>query len=62
MKCRQCKKHVSEGLSLMRMNETGVPGIWECTPGTGCNRIVGEPEPSQDQKVLGAIAGKTNWN
>ena len=62
MICRQCQKHVAEGASLIRMNEKGVKGIWECAPGTGCNRIVGEPEPTQNEKLVDAVTGNTNWN
>ena len=33
-KCRLCGKHISElrGAYLTRVNEKGVPGIWECRP------------------------------
>lgn len=64
MQCRQCQKHVADGASLIRMNEKG-PGIkpiWECSPGTGCNKIDGAPEPSQDEKLIDAITGGTKWN
>ena len=34
LKCRLCGKCLSElqGSYLVRVNETGVPGIWECLP------------------------------
>lgn len=62
MRCRTCKKHVADGASLIRMNETGVPGIWECAPGTGCNLIPGDREPTQDEKLIDALEGSSKWN
>ena len=33
MKCRKCEKSVHEiGGYLARVNEKGVPGVWECRP------------------------------
>ena len=63
MQCRLCEKHAADGASLIRINEKGVTGLWECAPGTGCSRIVGEPEPRQADKVMDAITGKSlKWN
>lgn len=62
MQCRLCNKHVADGASLIRVNEKGVPFIGECAPGTGCNLISGDREPSQDEKLLDAIEGKSKWN
>lgn len=63
MRCQKCNLHPADGASLIRMNATGQKGVWECAPGTGCNRIVGEPEPTANEKLLDAISGKgAKWN
>ena len=31
MKCVICKKGISEGLTLYRINAKGVAGLWACT-------------------------------
>lgn len=38
-KCRLCGKHISEikGAFLTRVNETGIPGVWECRPMCGAD-------------------------
>lgn len=53
MICRKCKKHVSETPShyMERVNEKGVPGIFECRP--DC-----ETELSPNQALFSAIEGK----
>lgn len=34
MKCHICGKHISDcGGWLERVNQIGVPGVWECRPG-----------------------------
>lgn len=30
MKCEWCGKGLQDGVSLFRVNEKGVPGIWRC--------------------------------
>lgn len=33
MKCRKCEKYAPEiGGYLERVNEKGIPGVWECRP------------------------------
>ena len=32
MHCIKCGGSLAEGLSLFRVNEKGVPGIWNCFP------------------------------
>lgn len=53
MKCRKCGKHVSECKSgyQERVNEKGVPGIFECRP--DC-----ETELTEGQALISAITGK----
>jgi hypothetical protein len=56
MKCRLCERSLPElqpGLYLRRVNEKGVPGIWECAP--ACDK----PLASQDDALLGAIRGES---
>jgi hypothetical protein len=39
MKCHKCGKGVQEiGGYLKRVNETGVAGIWECSPSCTADR------------------------
>jgi len=64
MKCRICGKGVLEiGGYMARVNEKGVPGIWECRPMCGADlpqdtklmlAITGEDE-SHNAKVRGAL-------
>lgn len=50
--CRLCGKDCFETPGyLRRVNEKGVPGIWECSP--SCN----SPRKSEDERVLSAIEG-----
>ena len=52
MKCRICGKGVLEiGGYLTRVNEKGVPGIWECRPMCGADL-------PQDTKLMLAITGE----
>lgn len=47
--CRLCGKTLFEIKGyLSRVNEKGVPGIWECRP--NCN--------DEDERVIAAIEGK----
>jgi hypothetical protein len=50
-KCRLCGKCLSElqGSYLVRVNEKGVPGIWECLP---CC----EADLTQEEALLAALA------
>ena len=49
MKCRMCGKGVFEIKGFLhRVNEKGVPGIWECRPSCDANL-------SQDDAVIAAI-------
>jgi hypothetical protein len=51
-KCRRCGKGVSEiGGYLERVNEKGIPGIWECRP--SC-----EAKMSDVKAMLAAIEAK----
>lgn len=42
--CRLCGKEVHElhGAYLIRVNEKGIPGIWECRPACGSTLSQGE--------------------
>lgn len=52
MKCRKCNRSAHEiGGYLARVNEKGVPGIWECRP--NC-----EADLPQDTRLLMAIEGE----
>lgn len=52
MKCRLCGKGPNEIRGyLARVNEFGVPGIWECRP--SCNADL-----SQEERVIAAIEGE----
>lgn len=64
IKCRLCGKHISElrGAYLTRVNEKGVPGVWECRPMCEADlpqetlllmAIEGEPEETPNVKVNG---------
>ncbi len=35
MQCRLCNKKPNHNTVLLRVNEKGVPGIWECSPSCG---------------------------
>lgn len=51
IRCRLCNRDLKEcGGWLARVNEKGVPGIFECRP--SC-----QTELPQDRAVLGAILG-----
>ena len=51
MRCRLCGKGALEIQGwLERVNEKGVPGVWECRPACGA-------EISQEDALLGAIEG-----
>lgn len=52
MKCRLCKKGANEikGV-LVRVNEKGVTGIWECRPICGAKL-------DPDERLLAAIDGR----
>lgn len=51
MQCRICGKSVTEiGGWLERVNEKGVPGIWECRP--NCSADL-----PHDERIMGAIEG-----
>lgn len=51
MQCRLCGKSAQEiQVWLERVNEVGIPGIWECRP--SC-----EARLTQDERLLGAITG-----
>lgn len=63
-KCRLCGIHISElrGAYLTRVNEKGVPGVWECRPMCEGNlpqetlllmAIDGEPEETTNAAVTG---------
>lgn len=53
MKCHLCGKHANEiGGWLERVNEKGVPGIWECRPMCGADL-------PQAERVMGAIEGSS---
>ena len=53
MKCRRCNKTAHEiGGYLTRVNEKGVPGVWECRPTCGADL-------PPDTRVLLAIEGET---
>ena len=53
MKCRLCGQDMFEaserGAFLKRVNETGIDGIWECSP--SCDRKHGNP----DDALLAAL-------
>lgn len=53
IKCHICGRtaHQCSGY-LQRVNETGVPGVWECRP--GCEA----PEMDADDSVIAAIEGR----
>lgn len=52
MKCRRCNKTAHEiGGYLTRVNEKGVPGVWECLPTCGADL-------PPDTRVLLAIEGE----
>lgn len=54
MKCRKCHRGADEiNGYLHRVNEKGVPGIWECRP--YCNTDI-----SQDEAVMAAITGESD--
>lgn len=51
--CRLCGKGLFEiGGYLQRVNEKGVPGIWECRP--SC-----DAQQTQEENLLQAIEGET---
>lgn len=51
LKCRKCGKSAPEIKGwLHRVNEKGVPGIWECRPSCGAKL-------TNEQAILGAIIG-----
>lgn len=51
LKCRKCGKSAPEIRGwLERVNERGVPGIWECRP--SC-----DAKPTNEEAILGAING-----
>ena len=49
MQCRKCGNKLTDGVVLVRVNEKGVTGIWECSP------VCGVPFISEDAKLLYAI-------
>lgn len=49
--CRRCGKDANNIRGwLLRVNETGVAGIWECRP--SCDAVL-----SLDERLIGAIDG-----
>jgi hypothetical protein len=49
IKCRLCDKDANDcGGWLERVNEKGVPGIWECRP--SCDALL-----PPDERIIGAI-------
>lgn len=53
MKCRLCNRTLFEcGGYLERVNEKGVPGVWECRPTCGAKL-------TNEQAVLAALKGPT---
>lgn len=51
MKCRKCGKGIADIQGwLERVNEKGVPGIWECRP--TCGSVL-----SNEDRIIGAIEG-----
>ena len=53
--CQLCGKSAQEiGGYLARVNETGVPGVWECRP--DCN-VSMEP----DDRIMSAICGENTY-
>lgn len=51
MKCRKCGKGIADIKGwLERVNEKGVPGIWECRP--TCGSVL-----SNEDRIMGAIEG-----
>ena len=63
MECRLCNKGLFEiGGYLERVNEKGVPGIWECRPNCAADlpqetnlllAIEGDPDPDATQQQEG---------
>lgn len=52
MTCRLCGRTANEcGGWLERVNEKGVPGVWECRP--SCGKVL-----SREDAVLGAITAE----
>lgn len=52
MICRICGRNQNEISGwLARVNEKGVPGVWECRP--SCDTSI-----TKEQAILGAITGK----
>lgn len=51
MKCRKCGATPNDPpYRLDRVNEKGVPGIWECRPACGAKQ-------TQEEALIGAING-----
>lgn len=54
MKCEICNRGMADGVTLHRVNEKGVPGIWRCSEDlTKKQRAAIDPEV---KKVVDAIS------
>lgn len=51
IKCRKCGATPNDGVWLERVNEKGIPGIWECRP--DCSTRL-----PQDELLIAAIKGE----
>jgi len=67
MNCELCGCDVHEaagrGAFLKRVNEKGVPGVWQCRP--SCDRVTGTPDDALVRAVTGddaALAAKGEKN
>jgi len=55
MKCIFCHRGLKEGLSLARINEKGVPGIWACREHV---HLADKQPNAETQRIVDILEGK----
>jgi uncharacterized protein YwgA len=57
MKCEKCGKGPADGVSVYRVNEKGVKGIWRCV-----NHLEPEKHPAPDTETVKLVNILEEWN